>query len=190
MVFWKRYLFLFSLFVLMLAALWLPFRTSLTERYSVLALGTGDRYYLWATEGENGLLCDNNDGRKVFPVKKMFVKKIVQRIGGQVAGRGLRIGYAVLLEAHDFAKATRAFFRKGKMLQLVLKTGNMGGHRGADAAYPHAGNIGLHWLTASSENVLCNASARILRKKGASCPPGKTDKDASAPHDSKRSSMF
>ncbi|MBQ9348602.1 MAG: hypothetical protein IJT94_14915, partial [Oscillibacter sp.] len=57
MVLWKRILFLFSLFALFLGALWYPFRTTLTERYYVLAYGKGDRVYLRAAEGENGLIC-------------------------------------------------------------------------------------------------------------------------------------
>ncbi|MBQ9348610.1 MAG: hypothetical protein IJT94_14955, partial [Oscillibacter sp.] len=57
MVLWKRILFLFSLFALFLGALWYPFRTTLTERYYVLAYGEGDRVYLRAAEGENGLIC-------------------------------------------------------------------------------------------------------------------------------------
>ena len=57
MVFWKRCLFFLSLFALLFGALWIPFRTSLTERCSVLKNGWGDRTYLWATEGENGLIC-------------------------------------------------------------------------------------------------------------------------------------
>lgn len=54
---WKRILLLASLFVLFLGALRLPFQTQLEERESVLASGWGDRTYLWAAAGENGLIC-------------------------------------------------------------------------------------------------------------------------------------
>lgn len=57
MIFWKRVLLLFSLFALLLGALWYPFRKPLGERASVVINGWGERTFLLASAGENGVIC-------------------------------------------------------------------------------------------------------------------------------------